>query len=276
MKVIESYINSKSGDMSTCEDGLYIGPHFVAVVDGATSNKYYAKKKSGQVARDLIVEAFPLINKDFTAEHAIAILDGAISKWYQNNGLYDSLKTDQAGRCMASVVIYSKRRNELWFVGEAQALVDGKHLVNEKLVDQLFAQLRAFYLESEILSGKTVDDLLADDTGRTYVLPLIMRQYLFQNTDNPPFSFDVLDGFFNGEHKVRVVKVPGGTHELVLASDGYPKLCTTLEATETELTRVLQDDPLCFRENKQVKSLLPDAISFDDRAYVRLVLAGSR
>ena len=56
----------------------------------------------------------------------------------------------------------------------------------------------------------------------------------------------------------------------MLASDGYPYLKDTLEASEQALQEVLQEDPLLFRKYKATKGLQIGNRSFDDRAYIKL------
>lgn len=34
--IIEQFIQSKKGNPALCEDGLFVGEHFIAVVDGVT------------------------------------------------------------------------------------------------------------------------------------------------------------------------------------------------------------------------------------------------
>ena len=59
--------------------------------------------------------------------------------------------------------------------------------------------------------------------------------------------------------------------EMVLASDGYPKLFGTLEESEHYLQKVLAEDPLCISLNKQTKGLMVGNNSYDDRTFVRFV-----
>lgn len=55
----------------------------------------------------------------------------------------------------------------------------------------------------------------------------------------------------------------------MLASDGYPKLMPTLNESEAELQRLLEEDPLCIYENIATKGLNEGQTSFDDRSYIR-------
>ena len=54
-----------------------------------------------------------------------------------------------------------------------------------------------------------------------------------------------------------------------MATDGYPFLCPTLEASEAELARQLADDPLNIGHFQATKACMKGNLSFDDRAYIR-------
>jgi glycerophosphoryl diester phosphodiesterase len=58
----------------------------------------------------------------------------------------------------------------------------------------------------------------------------------------------------------------------VLASDGYPYLKDTLIASEQALQELLQNDPMLFRDYKTTKSVQEGNLSFDDRAYLKILL----
>ena len=58
--------------------------------------------------------------------------------------------------------------------------------------------------------------------------------------------------------------------EIVLASDGYPRLMPTLRESEKELECLLAEDPLCIGDNIATKGLKVGQKSFDDRSYIRL------
>lgn len=127
------------------------------------------------------------------------------------------------------------------------------------------------FLESELLNGKTIDELRVNDTGREYIETMLVRQKRFQNIGNDnPLNYYVLDGFLKDvQSAVQITPVPQDCSQIVLASDGYPYLKPTLKESETALHRILDKDPLCFREYKSTKGISGENISFDDRAYIR-------
>ncbi len=97
------------------------------------------------------------------------------------------------------------------------------------------------FLEAEIAKGKTLEELLQNDTGRAFILPLLERQMLFQN--NPAarqYWFSIIDGFEVSDEGIYVQSLPIDIQTIVLASDGYPYLKETLEASEQCLQEVLE------------------------------------
>ncbi len=66
-------------------------------------------------------------------------------------------------------------------------------------------------------------------------------------------------------------------NEVVMASDGFPDLCPTLNESESRLRWLLKTDPGAVAELWTVgKALRPGANSVDDRAYLRLSTSADR
>jgi glycerophosphoryl diester phosphodiesterase len=131
---------------------------------------------------------------------------------------------------------------------------------------------RAVYLESELLMGKTIENLMEFDTGREFIKPLLSRQALFQNPNNESiYSYGVINGFEVPENAIKTVRMQDNKY-LVLASDGYPALKPTLEESEQALKKILASDPLCMRIYKSTKGLEAGNISYDDRAYLKIAV----
>lgn len=81
-------------------------------------------------------------------------------------------------------------------------------------------------------------------------------------------SYAVIDGFEIPTDKVKILRAG---REVVLASDGYPLLASTLDESEKLLHEQLKNDPLCINSFKATKGLMKGNVSFDDRAYVRFL-----
>ena len=60
--------------------------------------------------------------------------------------------------------------------------------------------------------------------------------------------------------------------EIVLASDGYPRLFPTLAESEQWLDDQRRRDPLNIGDFQATKAFHPDFNSFDDRSYIRFLV----
>ncbi len=274
LEIIEKYLNSKTGDLAACEDGIFYNENFAAVIDGVTSKstRRWNGKTSGQVATRLVLEMLPRLAPEMAARDTFARLNGVFRDLYDSLGLTSELEKNPVERCAACVLIYSRYYRQLWSIGDCQALIDGTLFIHPKPADNLLASARAFYLETELLLGKTVEELRENDTGREFIFPLLQRERLFQNNPaSPEYGSWVLDGFLDSA-RVSIASLPDHTDFIVMASDGYPELLPTLAASEKRLAEILARDPLLFREYKATKGLQKGQVSFDDRSYLRLRL----
>lgn len=271
--VVEQALVSKTGQEETCEDTLYIGSHFVVVIDGATSKteRLWDGKTGGRIAAEIIQSAFDLIPSDATARLAVDILTAAIQALYKQYDVEDIVQSQPVDRAVASFVALSLERKEIWFVGDCQCMIDQELILNTKIIDTITANARSMFLEAEVAKGKTIEELREVDTGRDTILPLLEQQMTFQN--NPQageYWFPVIDGFPVPDEGIRVLPLPEHAQTVVLASDGYPYLKDTLEASEQALQELLHDDPLLFRKYKSTKGIHNGNGSFDDRAYIKI------
>ena len=106
--------------------------------------------------------------------------------------------------------------------------------------------------------------------GQAEVEENLKLQMAFENK-NIPFGYPVLNGQGIAPSMIKVYPVKSGD-EILLASDGYPVLGGTLAESEKELQRILKEDPLCFRVYRSTKGKKSCNISFDDRAYCRILV----
>ena len=103
------------------------------------------------------------------------------------------------------------------------------------------------------------------------IYPFLQKQALLQNCpiEGQRFAFPVFDGFPIQMKQVNVFPV-GNADEIILSSDGYPHLYSTLHESECYLADILEKDPLCMRLYKSTKGVQKGNCSFDDRAYLRI------
>ena len=146
MKVIESKIEGKKNPES-CEDGLVVTADFVAVIDGSTSKTPHhlsPDMKNGRYAMVLISE---FIQHELKPESTVEdFCEGVTSyiynKVYRQQGIGEQLQAHPEERLTASAILYSKARNEVWMVGDCQAIIDGKLYENNKPYEDIVARRR--------------------------------------------------------------------------------------------------------------------------------------
>ncbi len=263
MKILEKFIKGKKNKPSLCEDGIFTSENFIAVVDGVTSKEIDANKKTGgRAAMEKIIQVLSVIPKDIDKNEVFQSLSNAVATLYDEG--YSS-----AAACTA---IFSRAKNEIWLCGDCQCIVNGTYYENEKQVDKIVSDMRALVIEIAKLEGRTEEEIAENDLGREFVLPIITKQKLLYNNKNSVFGFEVLNGKDLFFERIKTIKVKNGDM-IVLASDGYPVLCNTLEESEEMLNKIIKENPLCYKkEYRSTKGVLPGANSFDDRSYIKFII----
>ena len=274
MQIKEYFLCGKKS-AETNEDGIFLSKNFAAIVDGATAKSKFTLngKSTGKLAMELVIKAISKLPEGICMSDAIANISAAIYSFYKENNLLADLKNKPNLRFTASAVIYSRALNEIWQIGDCRFLVGSTYSTNEKEIDEIMAKARAAFNETAIINGEiTLESLKDHDPGRDFIMPFLTRQALLQNCPyKNQFSFAVFDGFTIDPKKVIVFPV-GKAKEFVLSSDGYPQTFNTLEKSEQYLHAIMQKDPNCIREYKCTKGLKKGNRSFDDRAYLKIIL----
>ena len=269
-RVLESLLCSKAGSADGGDDLLVVTPHFAAVLDGATdgSGATYGGVGAARFVAQTgtrVIEALP---PDVTAYEAVAQMSAAVGQ-----ALQETKPSHAPSRPPCFVfVLYSAAQRELWRVGDAQYLLDGQGHNPETAVDTVVLKARQLVTQARLLAGDTVATLRRDDPGREAVKPLLELQTHFMNRADSSYGYGAIGRREIPEKFIEVIEVSAETREVVLASDGYPELEPTLQASEARLEDVLERDPLLTELHLAAKGWRPEAASFDDRAYVRLEL----
>lgn len=274
MKVIESKIEGKKSPES-CEDGLVVTADFIAVIDGSTSKTPHhlsPDMKNGCYAMVLISE---YIQHELKPESTVEdFCEGVTSyiynKVYRQQGIEEQMQAHPEERLTASAILYSKAKNEVWMVGDCQAIIDGKLYENNKPFEEIVARRRV----ELIRRGFTPQE------ARKTIEPLLIQAML----EGQNKTYTVIDGFPIYQKGMKVVSLnvpqknvetdvadslPLPTKEIVLASDGYPFLKPTLTESEEALAHLLAYDPQCTHEFIATKGIVVGNKSFDDRTYIR-------
>ena len=289
MKIIESSIIGKKSP-EACEDGMVVTDDFIAVIDGSTSKTpkhLNPDMKNGRYAMMLISE---YIREELKADASVddfcqGVTAYIYNKVYEKLGVEERLKEHPEERLTASAILYSRTRNEVWMVGDCQAIIDGKLYENGKPYEQEIARKRVELIEQGLSPAE----------ARKQIEPLLIKAMLSGQNQ----TYTVIDGFPIYREGVKVVSVSdscsvqdsvpasdsvpcsdsvsaSGTisvssSEIVLASDGYPFLKPTLAASEAALAEQIANDPQNIHSFIATKGIVEGNKSFDDRTYIRFV-----
>ena len=264
MKIIESSIIGKKSP-EACEDGMVVTDDFIAVIDGSTSKTpkhLNPDMKNGRYSMMLISE---YIREELKADASVddfcqGVTAYIYNKVYEKLGVEERLKEHPEERLAASAILYSRTRNEVWMVGDCQAIIDGKLYENGKPYEQEIARKRVELIEQGLSPAE----------ARKQIEPLLIEAMLSGQNQ----TYTVIDGFPIYREGVKVValktKPVSSPNEVVLASDGYPFLKPTLAASEAALAEQIANDPQNIHSFIATKGIVEGNKSFDDRTYIRL------
>jgi glycerophosphoryl diester phosphodiesterase len=265
MEIIEQSSIAKTPRKKS-EDGIVVTNDFIAVIDGSTSKSQYRHSlfnSNGRYAMLLISRYIRKMPKESTCSQFMKGVTAYIRKHYKKSML-PRLTERPEDRLTASVVVFSRLQRELWMIGDCQCLIDGELFENPKPEEAVYAAKRAEKAKELLAAGTTVDELLAHDAARDFILADIVDSTKRQN-----ITFSVIDGFPIPQKLVPVITLDFQPHEIVLASDGYPFLCPTLTESERRLEEQRRNDPLNIHSFIASKAFMTGQDSFDDRTYIR-------
>lgn len=272
VKIIESFIKGKKNNKELCEDGLVITENYISIIDGVTSkgNTLWQNMTSGVYVKKLLINAINNMSPNLKAEDSILYLNTLIKEEYEKSNMYEYVKEHPEERLQANLIVFNISKNEIWMWGDCQALINKKLYHKEKKIDKILLEARSLLVDLELKNGKTVEDIIKNDTGRKYILPLLKQSIVYNNTIGE-YGYNVLDGFEIMPKSVIKIKVKEND-EIVLASDGYPVLKNSLKESEEKLLEILEKDPLLINIYKSTKGLQQGNISYDDRTYIKFVV----
>lgn len=227
--------------------------------------RYSADRSNGRLCMEMVCRCIEQMSADITVGDFCSMVTTVVRDCYVRSACdMDRLQRIPTDRMAASAIVYSHARKEIWMVGDCQCIVDGTRYDNPKPSETEIARERAQVLRQALANGIPADDLRRNDIGRKAILPKLKAACLLQNV-----AYPVIDGFTIPVALVKTIKLTEGSHEIVLASDGYPILKPSLDESEATLKRLLEEDPLCIKLNIATKGLAAGQQSFDDRSYVR-------
>ena len=270
MKILEQSLIPKSPAKKS-EDGLVITNDFIAVIDGSTSKtlrRHIPWLSNGRYAMLLISRYIRRMPADISCRQFCIGVTKMIRRHYWLRFPVSRMAVRPEERLCASAIIYSRRRREIWLVGDCQCLIGGEYFDNPKPYEAHLAELRGERVRALLAEGVDKSELLKSyDPAREVMIPTMLESMQNQNK-----TYAVIDGFPIPEAKVPVITIDFQPHEIVFASDGYPFLCRTLAESEEKLEAQRRHDPLNIDTFKATKAFVTGNNSFDDRTYIRFTI----
>ena len=266
LTIEEVYTESKTGRQENNEDLVYYDPGFIAVIDGATSKTRadLDGKTGGQLCARQIADTIRNLEADITGLSAVRQICHDLEEMERIRHL-----RRKEIHCCASAVIFSCARKEIWSVGDCQYMLNGQGYFSIKPIDGILSEARAAAVHMLLRKGVTEGQLMEHDLSREMILPLLREQKYLENAAEP-YGYSVFN--CHTEPKDLIIRKVPDKCSIVLASDGYPVLKETLKESEKELSAILKNDPLCYKQYRSTKGLKKGNVSFDDRSYIRFSL----
>lgn len=255
INVIERKVEGKH-NMETCEDAIVLTPHFVAVIDGSTSKttfRHYHGASNGRMAMTIIKNYIEReAEANMTIDSFCRGVTSYINQIYRVSQNLRRMEQHPEERLTASVAIYSCERKEVWMIGDCQAIVDQVYYNNDKPDEAVIAAKRSQLIKQGVTPSE----------ARRLIEPMLVRSVIGGQNK----SYAVVDGF--PVFMQGVIVIPAHS-EVVLATDGYPFLRSTLAESEETLSRQLRKDPQNIETFLATKGIKEGNSSFDDRAFIR-------
>lgn len=267
--VIEAFVEGKYANPDLCEDFILDGPDWVVLCDGVSdkSGLDFDGRTGGRVVAELVAATIAAAP---AGESPADLIDRV-------NTAYDDL----LGQALAHVpdtlrpacvfVALDKAEGRVVRVGDTTWATSQRVEAGHMAIDDVHTAMRAAYLRMLLLTGADPEELAACDPARELILPGLRAQAVLRNNpDAGPLAHGVIDGRTVPDQFVEAWTLAADETDVALASDGYPVVFLTHEATEDYLTRDLAADPLRIHTHPATKPLGPAQVSFDDRSYLRL------
>lgn len=275
MKIIEQQVIGKH-TADDCEDGVVVTAAHAAVIDGSTSKtpcRLHPAMANGRYCMILIAEYIRSMDSDISLDDFCEGITSLIRQQYSHLDLSSHTGRSSAQpiapvqRLCASAAIYSRKRQEIWLVGDCQCMIDGMLHDNPKPYEAALAEQRAErFAQCQQAHPDMLCDLhIAHDYARDEIVPSLIA-----GMDNQNKTYAVIDGYPIYRPGIKLIPVERPGAEIVLASDGYPHLFPTLAESEAALEAQLARDPFNISTFKATKGLMVGNQSFDDRSYIRL------
>ena len=277
VSLIEQFIKGKLKDDTLCEDAIFVGSRFIAVIDGVTSKTRttYKGKTPGKYAAEVIQKELLRIENEEQPDttNPVQILLFLNQALKESVGRTGSIPISDYPR--AAIIFCDLYYQVVVSYGDCKAKIGDFVVENEKRIDIALARKRSRILREYLQNGKSAESLRDDDPGRAAIQNDLLEQFSHENRSDDIYGYPILNGCGINKEMVKVYTLPCET-TVILCSDGYPALKNTLMESEESLSRLLGEDPLLIGQNSieylATKGFKKGTDSFDDRAWIKFAV----
>ena len=271
MRVCTQSTIERIRDANLCEDAIFSGNRFVAVIDGDTAKDdyLYNGKTSGRRAAEVLKDAF--IRMDLKKEKDIPTETDVLK--FLNNALkkemdFQATIPESIDWLRASVIYFDRKKKIVVNYGNCNCQIGSETHYHLRKVDEELANERAQKLLPLYRQGTANSNLQYDDQTQGEILEKINTNRQFENQSGEN-GYPILNGQRINENLIKIYEVKEG-EKVILCSDGYPEICSTFDQSEVKLAALLESDPLLIKDFKSTKGVEIGAQSFDDRTWVEI------
>lgn len=266
-------------NMSSNNDKIIISRRYIAVVDGVSSRNKVDDKTT---LSDKIVEFFEYNlsrSKDFDK---VLEETSKMTKEYKENNGFENCNKDGF---VCGVI--DKQERKVYILGDITLRLNDFVYTTYSKIDELKAMYRSYLINRYIKMGYSLDEIedldrnkrlettilgvdqIGVDNGDKNAINNLVVQDMFIGCDSD-FGYMVFNG---GNHKIEYEVYDLNENDtVILASDGYPDVKGSWKETENELQKLLKEDRMCYKTNKQVRGCYKGNHSFDDRTYIKVII----
>jgi len=230
------------------EDNYGYRNHDFVIADGATdkSGRLYCGKTGGEIVSGIVVD-YSL----WSGKNGIPLVKGindVVSKLYEDLRITEDVKDPKyrftCGFVCARLV---DDRLVITYLGDLGFRVNGGNVYREvKQVDILSSEKRSRYIK----------DTRDVEGSRNHIMPMLLRQFDYQNNPEHELGYGVIDGTETPEKFVRVFEFKSeNIKTLELFTDGYFKIPeeASISGWEKAHQEVEKEDPYKFLKYRAAK-----------------------
>lgn len=247
MAKVQSFSKGKNEDRN--EDYFSYNEDCFVIADGATdkSGKKYTEKTGGEIVSKLAVKE--ALASPLNGVNLIDFINKKVHELYKELGITNEV-VDPKFRFSCYIVVARIIGDKLVItcLGDSGFRINGDEVyIDVKQVDIDNAKERSGYiLKTGDISG-----------SRDHIMPLLIKQFEYQNNPNHPLGYGVIDGTNTPSKFIKVFEYPINTVSTIeLFTDGY--FCipagVTIREWEKAFEKGEQEDPNKYKKYLSTKS----------------------